>query len=236
MDSCEQRQGERRQIMRQGLQLDTLRGIYGRIARRYDAQHSLITLGADQRGRKLVVERTVSEGDKVLDCGSGTGSTASIAADRTGKSGHVTLFDLSEDMLVVAREKLRREGFEDRATFMTGDMLSLPFPDNTFDSVLSTYSLCPLFNPSLGALELLRVVRKGGSIGIAHSADPKNPAIKFVANRIESIAWRIPSLSMGCRAVDVLPALENAGASVVLCRSIGVPFWPFAVIVVQKPL
>ena len=221
--------------MREALPLDRLRNVYGRIAGRYDTQHSLLTLGSDERGRKLVVENTVGPGDSVLDCGSGTGSTASLAIKKAGGNGHVTLFDLSDNMLAMAQEKLRRDGLVEQATFMTGDILSLPFPDNHFDAVVSTYSLCPIYDPSLGALELLRVAKPGGKIGIAHSTEAKNPVVRLLADGIESIAWRIPSLSMGCRAVNVLPTLEKAGVKVLLSCSIGVPLWPFTVIVVKKP-
>jgi ubiquinone/menaquinone biosynthesis C-methylase UbiE len=41
----------------------------------------------------------------------------------------------------------------------TGDILHLPFTDNSFDAVLSTYSVCPLYSPEEGALELLRAVK-----------------------------------------------------------------------------
>ena len=59
--------------MRKALSIDELKGVYGRIAKRYDSQHAIITAKADQRGRKILVENAVSEGDNVLDCGSGTG-------------------------------------------------------------------------------------------------------------------------------------------------------------------
>lgn len=221
--------------MRDGLQIAKLKSIYGHIAERYDIQHTLITALSDQRGRVMVVENTVSEGDAVLDCGSGTGSTALLAARKVGAKGAVTLFDLSEDMLAVARKKLEKVRLNRNTKFLTGDMLQLPFASDTFDVVLSTYSLCPLYDPAKGAVELFRVTKPGGKIGAAHSAVPTNPLTRLVGGWIEDVAWRIPSLTMGCRAVEVLPALEKAGAKVLMSKTIGVPFWPFEVFVVQKP-
>jgi demethylmenaquinone methyltransferase / 2-methoxy-6-polyprenyl-1,4-benzoquinol methylase len=40
---------------------------------------------------------------------------------------------------------------------------------------------------------------------------------------------------MGCRSVEVLPALKSAGGKVLFSRTIGVPLWPFHVFVIQKP-
>ena len=183
----------------------------------------------------MLVRYAVKEGDRVADCGSGTGTTALMAADKAGPSGHVTLLDVSPGMLSVAREKAAKIGLLNRLDFMTGDMDQLPFDNDSFDVALSTYSLCPLYAPSKGAMELLRVVRPGGLIGVAHSTTPRNPVVRWLGDKIENFAWRFPWLSMGCRAVDVLPTLESAGAKVIFEKRIGVPFWPFLVFVVQKP-
>jgi demethylmenaquinone methyltransferase/2-methoxy-6-polyprenyl-1,4-benzoquinol methylase len=222
--------------MRKALSTEKLKDIYGLIARRYDFQHSLITFRADQKGRRILVENSVDEGDEVLDCGSGTGTTGIMAAKRVGQSGKVILFDLSEKMLSVARKKVERENLQDRVTFQTGDMVHLPFADNRFDVVLSTYSLCPLYDPVKGALELYRVTKQGGKLGVGHSTEPKNVIVKYLADRIEDIAWHFPWLSMGCRSVKVLQALENSGGRVLLAKHIGVPLWPFLVFVIEKPL
>ena len=221
--------------MRQALGIDKLTGIYAHLAPRYDWQHRLITAAADQRGREMLVEAAVREGDRVLDCGAGTGSTGLLAARKVGARGKVTLFDLSDDMLDVAREKAETEGLHERVEFRAGDMVQLPFADDSFDVVLSTYSLCPLYAPARGALELYRVARPGGKIGCAHSVEPENAFTRWLADRVEDIAWRLPWLSMGCRAVEVLPALERAGGRVLFVKRIGVPLWPFVVFVVEKP-
>lgn len=221
--------------MRTALEIDQLKKIYRQIARRYDLQHGFITAGFDQRGRRMVVNRTVHAGDIVLDAGAGTGSTGILAAQKTGSSGSVTFFDLSHEMLAAAKKKIAKEHPDAPTSFETGDMCQLPFPDNHFDVALSTYSLCPLYDPAKGALEMYRVVKPGGRVGIAHSTDPTSPAIKWLADRVEDIAWKIPSLSMGCRSVDVAPALEQAGGKIVLHTMIGIPLWPFKILIVEKP-
>jgi len=221
--------------MREALSVEELRGIYARIAQRYDLQHGLITARADERGRRLLVDKAVREGDRVLDCGSGTGTTGILAAKRVGPQGRVTLFDLSDAMLAVARHKVIEAGLQERVDFDAGDMVHLPFADDKFDVVLSTYSLCPVYDPRQGALELYRVTRPGGRIGVAHSTSPRNPVVRWLADRFEDWAWRFPWLSMGCRSVEVLPALKSAGAMILFSRTIGIALWPFLVFVAEKP-
>lgn len=208
---------------RQALNKEKLKSIYAHIAKRYYYQHAFFTAKADQKGRKFLLRNSVKESNEVLDCGSGTGTTGIMAAKKVGPGGRVILFDLSETMLAVAREKVIREGLQDRVKIQSGDMARLAFNDDSFDVVLSTYSLCLLYDPEEGALELLRVTRPGGKIAIAHSIVPENKFVKWLADRIESVAWRFTWLSMGCRAVNVVSVLESRGRKVIFSKHIGVP-------------
>lgn len=221
--------------MRKALDKAKLISVYDRVAPRYDLQHGLLTAKSDQRGRALLVDRAVREGDRVLDCGAGTGTTGLLAARKVGPSGEVTLFDASVGMLAVAIEKARQANVQDRIRCQAGDMMNLPFEDGRFDAVLSTYSMCPVFDPAAAAREVYRVTRPGGRIGIAHSTEPGSPLVRWLADGVERLVWQLPSISLGCRAVEVMPTLVRLGCRIVFRRRIGVPLWPFLVFVAEKP-
>lgn len=221
--------------MREALDKTVLQRVYDRVSRRYDLQHGLLTANTDQRGRLIIAQKTVRCGDHVLDSGAGTGSTGLLAAERVGPEGKVVLFDLSNGMLEVAREKARATGLESRLELCVGDIHQLPFEEETFDAALSTYSMCPLYDPRKAALEMYRVLKPGGKAGFAHSAEPRNKVIRWLADRVEDVVWRLPSISLGCRSVDVLSSLKQAGARTAFTQWIGVPLWPFFVFVVEKP-
>jgi ubiquinone/menaquinone biosynthesis C-methylase UbiE len=141
---------------------------------------------------------------------------------------------MSDGMLAVATQKMVQARMRERVEFEAGDMLGSPFEDNSFDVVLSTYSLCPVYDPVRAATELYRVTRPGGRIGIAHSTDPNTPLVKWLADRVEGIVWHLPSLSLGCRSVSVLPTLQQLKCKVIFKKYMGVPLWPFLVFVAEK--
>lgn len=105
----------------------------------------------------------IKEGDSILDVACGNGNTA-ISARRTG--ANVTGLDITSELLEIAREEERLSqvnGIE----WKEGDAQNLPFEDDSFDVVLSTFGHMFASNPDLAAKELLRVTKKGGRIGLA---------------------------------------------------------------------
>ena len=216
--------------------LKVLKQVYARIARRYDRLHRVLTGGSDERGRRMLVEAVVRPRMRVLDCGAGTGGTGLLAIRAMGEHGSVVCCDLSEPMLAEAKRKAQATGCGDRMGYCIGDMGRLPLGTETFDAVFSTYSLCPLVNPAVGAREVYRVLKPGGRAGLAHSTWPEGRMRRWLGDRIEGAVWHWPTIAMGCRAVSVVPELEQLGAKVIWQRRIGVPLWPFLVTVIEKPI
>jgi len=102
-------------------------------------------------------------GQKVLDVASGSGNTALAAARRFGET---TAIDYVPALLERGRERAAAERLE--VAFLEGDAESVPFPDASFDVVLSTVGVMFAPDQEAAAGELLRVCRQGGRIGLAN--------------------------------------------------------------------
>ena len=114
-------------------------------------------------GELLCETVDLSAGTRVLDVACGSGNTAIAAARRFCQ---VTGIDYVPSLLARARERAAAEGLA--IDFLEGDAENLPFPDASFDVVLSTFGV--MFAPDQGqaARELLRVCTPGGRIGLSN--------------------------------------------------------------------
>jgi SAM-dependent methyltransferase len=102
-------------------------------------------------------------GEWVLDVACGNGNAALAAARRFCQ---VTGVDYVPALLERARRRVQAEGLE--ASFQEADAEDLPFPDNSFDVVLSTCGAMFAPDQEQTAAELLRVCRPGGRIGMVN--------------------------------------------------------------------
>jgi len=114
-------------------------------------------------GENLAEAVDVRSGERVLDVAAGNGNATLAAARRFAR---VTSTDYVDALLEKGAARARAEGLE--VTFRVADAEALPFPDGSFDVVLSTFGA--MFTPQHArpAQEMLRVVRPGGRIGLAN--------------------------------------------------------------------
>jgi len=102
-------------------------------------------------------------GERVLDVATGAGNTALSAARR---ACDVVGVDFVPALLERARERALAERFK-HVTFEEGDAQALPFPDDSFDVVLSTFGHMFAPDHAKAASEMARVARPGGRVGFA---------------------------------------------------------------------
>jgi len=114
-------------------------------------------------GELLCEALDLRAGQHVLDVATGSGNTA-LAAARRGCE--VTGLDWAPLLLERGRERVAAERLP--VTFREGDVEQLPFPDATFDAVLSTAGVMYATDQEQTARELLRVCRPRGKIGLAN--------------------------------------------------------------------
>jgi SAM-dependent methyltransferase len=105
----------------------------------------------------------LTPGMRVLDVATGTGNLA-IPAARTGAI--VTGVDIATNLLEQARTRASAEGLT--ATFDEGDAEALPYPDASFDAVITMFGAMFAPRPELVAAELARVLRPGGMLAMAN--------------------------------------------------------------------
>lgn len=98
---------------------------------------------------------------RVLDVACGTGVLAGTCAERVGGGGSVVGLDPNDEMLNVARRK------SSSIEWLNGRAESLPFPDQSFDAVVSQFGFM-FFEDRLAALrEMMRVLRPSGRLAVA---------------------------------------------------------------------
>jgi SAM-dependent methyltransferase len=131
---------------------------------------------------KLVKFALVEPGSSVLDLACGTGVVALTAA-RTG--ARVRALDLTPVLLERARENAR---IADVAVeFVEGDIEALPFPDASFDVVLSQFGHIFAPRPDVALAQMLRVLRPGGRIAFSVW-----PAQTFVGRQFALLSQYLP--------------------------------------------
>ena len=142
-----------------------VRGLFDRIAGRYDLLNRVISLSLDARWRKQAVAAALDGGERmVLDLGAGTGDLTFMAGRAIGKQGKVVGIDFALEMLRLANAKRRVDPHGHKTLFVQGTALSAPFKDRTFDAALTAFVLRNITNLPLFFAEAYRLLKPGGKL------------------------------------------------------------------------
>jgi len=149
---------------------------------------------------------SLSDGETVLDLGSGAGFDCFLAANKVGDSGKVIGIDMTPEMLEKARQNAEKGGYEN-VEFRLGEIENLPTADNSVDVVISNcvINLSPdkkrVFN------EAFRVLKPGGRLMVSDITLLKELP-EFIKN---SIAAYVGCISGALIKDEYLGAIKSAG-------------------------
>lgn len=157
---------------------DRIRGMFDRIAGRYDLLNHLLSFNLDRGWRKAAVAELPSGvDDTVLDLCGGTGDlTVELARASAGRT--VICCDFSHEMLGRAEPKFRRLGLAERCHSVEADGLRLPFRDSAFDAVTVAFGVRNFADMGTGFREIRRVLRPGGRLVVLEFSRPSAPGLR----------------------------------------------------------
>ncbi len=156
--------------------------MFDSIAFRYDFLNHFMSFGIDRLWRKKairIISRTHQSPD-ILDVATGTGDLA-IAAMKISPV-HVTGIDISDKMLEIGIEKIRKKELSDKIELLRGDSEKIPFPDERFDVVMVAFGVRNFSDPLIGLSEMNRVLRHGGLIMVLEFSKPAKFPFRQIYN------------------------------------------------------
>jgi demethylmenaquinone methyltransferase/2-methoxy-6-polyprenyl-1,4-benzoquinol methylase len=168
-----------------------VRGVFDSVASRYDLMNDLMSLGIHRLWKSEFIDWLRPRAEmSLLDVAGGTGDIAFRFLERGG--GHVTVCDLTEEMVSVGRDRAIDRGIISGVDWTVGDAEALPFEDSSFDAYSIAFGLRNVTHIDAALREARRVLKPGG---------------RFLCLEFSKLAWSWLEPLYDRYSFSVLPAL-----------------------------
>ena len=153
--------------------------MFDSIASSYDKLNHILSLNIDKGWRKKAVREIIDTEAPmaILDVACGTGDFLIEIAGKANKNSTLQGIDLSEEMMKIGREKIKKHGFT--AKLEQADCEALPFQDSTFDRISVGFGVRNFEHLAKGISEMHRVLKPNGKLVILELSVPSNPVIRW---------------------------------------------------------
>lgn len=184
----------------------SVQGMFQRIAPKYDLMNRLMTGGQDLRWRKEVIRLAqIPANGRLLDLGAGTGDLTREALRQVPTCRPIAA-DFTLNMMLVGKQQDGQP-----LTWSSADALNLPFPDESFDSVVSGFLLRNVVDLPQALHEQFRVLKPGGHVVSLDTTRPRRSLLSpFIRFHMRHVIPTLGSLLTGSRDAYVyLPSTSE---------------------------
>ena len=146
--------------------------MFNNIAPTYDTLNHRLSWDIDKGWRKKAIAQLQPFSPRhILDIATGTGDFAILAA-RMLTPEKLIGADISEGMMDIGRQKVKRARLEQIISFEKEDCLQLSYPENSFDAVTAAFGIRNFPDLDRGLKEIFRVIKPGGHLSIVELTSP----------------------------------------------------------------
>ena len=204
-----------------------VQNIFNSVASKYDIMNDVMSVGIHRIWKEAMMDWLAPKpGQKLLDVAGGTGDVSFKFLKRSG-SGHATVLDITENMLIEGRKRAEADQMLDNLDWLVGDAMSLPFADNSFDVYTISFGIRNVTHPQEALNEAFRVLQPGGRLMVLEFSQIPVPLIqkaydlysfkviptmgKLIANDRSSYQYLVESIRKFPDQETFLSMLQNAG-------------------------
>ncbi|MCP3893247.1 MAG: bifunctional demethylmenaquinone methyltransferase/2-methoxy-6-polyprenyl-1,4-benzoquinol methylase UbiE [Bacteroides sp.] len=195
-----------------GKKSEQVEQMFNNIAPAYDRLNHTLSLGIDRSWRKKAINwLRPFRPQQMMDVATGTGDFA-ILACRSLQPQHLIGTDISEGMMNVGREKVKKEGLTGKITFAREDCTSLSFAEHTFDAITVAFGIRNFEDLDRGLSEMCRVLTPGGHLVILELTTPDRFPMKQLFSIYSKVVIPVlgKMLSKDNKAYSYLPQTIKA--------------------------
>ena len=146
--------------------------MFDNIAPTYDTLNHRLSWDIDKGWRRKAISQLAPYNPQsLLDIATGTGDFAIMAAQMLSPQRLIGA-DISEGMMNIGREKVKKAGLDSIIRFEREDCTALSYAENSFDAVTAAFGIRNFANLDKGLAEMCRVLKKGGHLSIVELTTP----------------------------------------------------------------
>ena len=202
--------------------------VFSSVATKYDLMNDAMSLGTHRLWKRTFISMaSVRAGDKLLDLASGSGDIALGLAKKYPHYGELTVSDINQDMLDLAKKNLINNGVLRGVKFSIANAEELPFRDNYFNSIFMSFGLRNVADKQKALSSIFNKLSPGGQFLALEFSRPQSKALsklydeysfriipkigKFIAKDEDSYQYLVESIRMHPNQDDLAKMFEDAG-------------------------